>query len=136
ADASSYNYILTQLDPDSFIDHFLTCIYVGNTDWPHNNIDFWRKRTPPYLPNSPYGHDGRWRWLTKDLDFGFGYNDPGNYVDNTLAHATSVNGDQDFNPEWSTFLFRKLLENNNFKTKFINRFADMLNTTFLPERML
>lgn len=137
SDTANYNYVLTQLDPDSFIDHFLTCIYVRNTDWPHNNIEFWRKRTDSFIPNAPYGNDGRWRWVTKDLDFGFGYaGGPESYTHNTLEHASSVGGDPIYNPEWSTFLFRKLLENNNFKNAFINRFADMLNTAFLPERML
>src|SRR5690606_24769712 len=104
SNVSNYNYVTTQLDPDNFIDHFLSCIYVGNVDWPHNNIEFWRKKTASYQPNAPYGHDGRWRWIAKDLDFGFGYGE-GSYAHNTLAHASSVGGDENTNPEWSTFVF-------------------------------
>ncbi|NQU84235.1 MAG: lamin tail domain-containing protein, partial [Mariniphaga sp.] len=36
------------------------------------------------------------------------------------------------NPPWSTFIFRTLLKNPTFKNKFINAFADQLNTTLLP----
>ena len=34
---------------------------------------------------------------------------------------------------WPTFLLSKLLENPEFKTSFINRFSDHLNTSFKPE---
>ncbi|MDD2984920.1 CotH kinase family protein [Flavobacterium sp.] len=132
-----YNYVKTQMDPDNFIDHFIANIYAANTDWPHNNIEFWRKRTDQYQPDAPYGQDGRWRWVLKDTDFGFGGTGvPQSYEDNTLAFATSTGGDEILNPEWSTLVLRKLLENTTFKNSFINRFADMLNTTFLPERVV
>lgn len=132
----NYNYITTQLDPENFTDFFITNIYARNTDWPHNNIEFWRKKTDIYDPEAPFGLDGRWRWILKDTDFGFG-NDggPASYEHDTLAFATATGGNSDTNPEWSTFVFRKLLENNTFKTKFINRFADLMNTAFLPERV-
>ena len=136
ADDANYNYVATQLDPENFTDFFIANIYAANTDWPQNNIEFWRKKTTAYEPDAPYGQDGRWRWVLKDMDFGFGY-ESGNatYEHNTLAYASSTGGDIETNPEWSTFLFRKLLENEKFKTNFINRFADVMNTTYLPERV-
>jgi len=136
-DTANYDYVKTQMDTDNFIDHFIANIYARNTDWPHNNIEFWRKRTAQYEPDAPNGQDGRWRWLLKDTDFGFGgSSESQSYEHNTLAFATSTGGDEATNPEWSTLLFRKLLENNSFKNNFINRFADMLNTTYLPERVV
>src|SRR5690606_2303623 len=36
----------------------------------------------------------------------------------------------------STLLIRKLLENTEYKDYFINRFADLLNTTFTPSRTI
>jgi hypothetical protein len=131
---SRYKHITTRIDPESFIDYQIANIYIANTDWPGNNIDFWRKRTEVYLPNSPYGHDGRWRWLAFDMDFGFGlYGTSPNH--NTLAFATQA-GNWDWpNPDWSTFLLRNLLLNQNFRNDFINRFADLLNTAFLANRV-
>jgi hypothetical protein len=38
------------------------------------------------------------------------------------------------NPEWSTLLLRKLLENVWFKQTFKNRFEALLNSTFAPNR--
>jgi len=133
---SNYNYVTTQLDPENFIDYFSTEIYIRNTDWPGNNIEFFRKKTVAYQPDAPYGQDGRWRWVLKDTDFGFGGGGGEfSYLHNTLDHATAENGDEFSNPAWSTFLLRKLLENSNFKNQFINRFADLMNTTFLPARV-
>ena len=132
----NYNYITTQLDPENFIDYFSTEIFIRNTDWPGNNIEFFRKRTTTYEPNAPYGNDGRWRWILKDTDFGFG-NIGGefSYLHDTLAFATFENETDAEKLNWSTFLLRKLLENNEFKNQFINRFADLMNTTFLPDRV-
>ncbi len=130
-----YNYIKTQMDVDNFADYNIAQIFADNTDWPGNNIDFWRLRTAEYIPNAPLGHDGRWRWMMFDTDFGFGLYG-GSYAHNTLEFATDPNGPGWPNPPWSTFLLRKLLTNDEFKLHFINRFADLLNTTFIPARMV
>ncbi|HDS85217.1 MAG TPA: DUF1080 domain-containing protein, partial [Phycisphaerales bacterium] len=133
SDPAHYAYIQTRIDTDNFIDNNVCQIYFNNTDWPGNNNDWWRKRTDAYEPDAPYGHDGRWRWMLFDTDFGFGHS--GGYTNNTLAYATAVS-DAWNNPQWATYLLRKLLENETFKTDFINRYADLLNTAFLPERVV
>lgn len=130
----NYQYIQTRIDVDNFMDYQIANIYAVNTDWPSNNLDFWRLRTPEYDPQSQYGHDGRWRWLIFDMDLGFGLVE--NFTHNTLKFATMTGGPVYYpNPEWSTFLLRSFLENETFKVDFINRFADLMNTTFLPERV-
>lgn len=132
--APNYDYVTTQLDPVNFADYQIAQIYVNNKDWPANNVEYFRKRTAAYVPNAPAGQDGRWRWILKDADFGLGFGGP--YTDNTLQFATATDGPEWPNPAWSTLFLRKMLENDQFKTYFINRFADLMNTTFLPERML
>ncbi len=130
----NYDHITTQIDISCFIDYQIANIYASNTDWPGNNIKYWRLRTPEYIPDAPKGHDGRWRWLLYDTDFGFSlYND--SYNHNTLQFATQENGPGWPNPDWSTLFLRKLLENEQFRNRFINRFADLLNTAFLPDRV-
>ena len=134
-DDEHYEYILTRIDAENFIDYQIANIYADNTDWPGNNIDFWRYRTDSYDPGAPEGKDGRWRWLLFDTDFGFGLwggNDA--HQNNTLAFATRPDASGWPNPPWSTFLLRSFLENDTFRTDFINRFADLLNTAFTPER--
>lgn len=136
SDDSNYDHIKTQLDPENFTDFYIANIYANNIDWPHNNNECWRKHTDSFQSEAPYGQDGRWRWVLKDTDFGFGNLDtPDTYTNNTLAFASSTGGDPSTNPEWSTFLFRKMLENSGYRTYFINRFADMINTAFVPERL-
>lgn len=130
----NYDYVTTMMDVDNYIDFYIANIYIANTDWPHNNIEFWRKRTA-YDPTAPYGLDGRWRWVLKDTDFGFGGSDLADPVHhNTLSYAAAPLGFG--GAEWPNFLFRQLLLNETFRNKFINRFADMLNTTFIPERII
>lgn len=125
-DSTNYEYVKTQMDVDNFINYQVSEIYFDNTDWPGNNLKYWRSHTPA----------GKWRWLLYDTDFGFGMYNPSAYTNNTLEFATEPNGPVWPNPPWSTFILRKLLENNEFEQNFINRFADYLNYYFEPNRVI
>ncbi len=126
SDDSNYEVVSQQMDISNFIDYQLSEIYFNNRDWPGNNIKYWRPQTD----------EGKWRWLMYDTDFGFGIWNAPDYKKNTLAFATATDGSGWPNPPWSTFLFRKLLENETFKNRFINRYADVLNSTFLPDNVI
>jgi hypothetical protein len=118
SDPDNYEYIKTQMDIENFITYEVSQIYFGNTDWPGNNIKYWRPRI----------QGGKWKWMLYDTDFGFGLvND---YTHNTLAFATDPAGPDWPNPPWSTFLLRQLLTNDEFRIDFINRYADLLNSSF------
>jgi hypothetical protein len=130
-----YEYIQTQMDVDNYIDYMAAQIYYDNTDWPGNNIRLWREKTKD-SPAADYGRDGRWRWILYDTDFGFGMYGKENYKHDTLAFATASNGPDWPNPDWSTFLLRSLLKNDDFRERFAGRFADHLNGTFAPERVV
>jgi hypothetical protein len=130
-----FEQVKTMMDVESFTDFQLTHIFVMNTDWPGNNSLFWRYNRNGYEPGAGV-RDGRWRWMILDTDFGFGldlFYVPGvnqGPAHNTLAFALDPNGPNWPNPPWSTFMLRKLLYNKDYKHYFINRFADLLNTTF------
>jgi len=124
-----YQQILQMLDIDNFIDYYISHIFVGNTDWPHNNLRAWRLRTQTYKPDAPYGHDGRWRWILFDTDYGFGYR--GDSQRDVLRHATRRH-----RQTRATFLFRSLLQNQTFRAKFANQFANYLNSILIPERII
>ncbi|GAB3019197.1 CotH kinase family protein [Spirosoma pulveris] len=119
-----YTYAKTQIDVDNLADYQIAEVYSANSDWPNNNQLSWRKKTSQYVPNAPRGQDGRWRWMIKDMDYGLSL--VNNYAYPTLYQATD---DNEF-----TLFFRRLLDIPEFKRYFINRFADLLNTTFLPSR--
>ncbi len=121
---ANYEYVKTQMDIENFITYEVAQIFICNTDWPGNNIKFWRPKTL----------GGKWRWIMYDTDFGFGL--VYDYTHNTLAFATEPNGPDWPNPPWSTFLLRSLLTNYNFRVDFINRYADLLNSSFRVDRMI
>lgn len=126
SDNANYQYVQSQMDVENFIRYQVSQIYFDNTDWPGNNIRYWRPRTA----------DGRWRWIIFDTDFGFGLYDNQAYSHNTLEFATDPNGPSWPNPPWSTFLLRRLLQNVNFRNSFINYFADYLNSYFSTNTVL
>lgn len=133
----TYDYIKTKMDMENYIDYNIAHIFSGNIDWPGNNVCIWRYGTDDgqYHPEAPYGQDGRWRWFVKDIDYGFGLY--GNSVTHdTLGFAASEKQETYANPEWSTFLLRTLLKNTDFRNEFISRFADHMNTTLEPTRVL
>ncbi|MBN1895861.1 CotH kinase family protein, partial [bacterium] len=121
------NYLLLDrnIDVGAFIDYQAAEIYFDNTDWPGNNIKFWR----PQMPG------GKWRWILFDTDFGFGLYSGGS-SQNTLEFATAENGPSWPNPPYSTLLLRKGLDNPVFRNRFISRFSDLLNTAFESGRVL
>ncbi|MFT4032626.1 MAG: CotH kinase family protein [Siphonobacter sp.] len=120
----NYEYVKTIMDINNFTDYQISEIFSANTDWPHNNQVLWRKRTNSYNSSAPYGQDGRWRWALKDLDYGLSYTYGPDH--NTLETATSTGATSDY-----TRFLRRLLDLPTYKNFFINRFADLLNTTFL-----
>ncbi len=129
SDDALFEQVARQMDIDNFIDYFIANIFADNTDWPHNNIDFWRKNHGQYRPDALIPeHDGRWRWVLVDTDFGFGW--LSSYRNNTMNRVTGFGREP-----WSNTLLNGLLENRGFRDAFFNRFADMLNTTFQPDRM-
>lgn len=131
----NYEHVISQFDAENLLDYFITQIYIRNTDWPGNNLDYWRYsgEPDPLVPEK----DGRWRYLLFDTDYGFGHNtNGGTYKHNTLEHATLPDGTGWPNPEWSTRVLRKLLENEDFKTRFVTRFSDLMNTAFTPNRAI
>ena len=118
----------------SFIDYHLAVIYFQNFDI--GNIKQWRAQD-----------GGTFRWMLYDQDYGFHLwpeeiyvpamaRDYGDY-DNMFAFYTNPEGSGNGWPNASgrTQLLRRLLLNDNFKTQFITRCLDLLNTDFESERV-
>ncbi|MCF0070491.1 CotH kinase family protein [Dyadobacter sp. CY261] len=120
ADAGNYNYALQRMDMDNFVDYCIMELYAANWDWPYGNITYWRHKVP-YNPSAGKGKDGRWRWALFDVDLSFEELDA-----NQFSKALGA-------PD---FLLSYLLPNTTFRNKFINRYADLINTHFLPQRLL
>lgn len=122
ADSEEYQFVEDKIDIDNYIDYMAAQIYYANLDWPGNNIKYWRDRRI----------NGKWRWIMYDTDFGFGLSYGGQVWHNTLDFALESNGPGWPNPPWSTYLFRRMTSSPVFVNKFVNRMADLMNTSFEP----
>jgi hypothetical protein len=110
----------TMLDMDSFINHMILQLISSDDSFERS---YWRVKTPE---NDSFG-DGRWRLSTQDFEASLKlfYNNDVIWI----KHWASLTE----NSENQT-IFGKLLQNESFKIKFLNRFADLLNTAFNKER--
>jgi hypothetical protein len=125
ADSSTnefYQFVDSTWDLKNVLDYWIAETYYDNGDWIGdwtNNIKMWR----------PTINGGKMRYLVYDLDFGLGYD--ANYSENRLQkalHPTAFS--------YSSNLFNGFLRNARVKREFINRYADLMNTIFLPSKML
>ena len=112
----------TFMDIHDFIRYNISEVYSDNRD-AGGNIRYFRERTD----------SAKWRWVFYDLDLGLGNNNYTGYKRNTLRKFTNANGEIWPDPAWSTFIIRKLLENQNLRFEYITTTCDMLNTVMKPE---
>ena len=123
-----YQQVKNRIDVDDFIDYQVAEIYFANGDWPNNNVRYWRKKRN--FNSTNFGHDGKWRWVFYDLDAGFGGDCSGFFPASPgLRRAMDSTNYANY-----TVTFRRLLQNQTFLYDFINRSADLLNTSFHPDR--
>lgn len=119
--AANYEYVKTILDIDNYIDYFCAELFHTNYDWPHNNIKFWK-------PIS----SGKWRYIYHDTDFSYGLYGYTNAATDELARMISDASATGSYKNVHTPMLQKLLTNNTFRTLFLNRMADLLNTSYKP----
>ena len=113
------------MDCQEFINLMIMNLYYCNLDFPGNNIVVWR----------PIADGGRWRWISKDTDFGIGlYGRNANY--NTIEWIYNNKYDQSnnwANTSQATQLFRSLMADADFNREFIDHTAIYMGD-FLNER--
>ena len=123
-----FKYVASKMDVHEYINYMISEIYFANLDWIGNNVKIWKSREETL--------NDKWRWILFDTDFGFGLYDYSDYDQNLLESAATPNGTEWPNPPFSTFLFRKLLENDSFRKEFSQRFMVYLNTIFEPNKVI
>lgn len=123
ADPARFAQIASWMDVANYADY--KALEVFNYRWDIGNHRLWRPRTP----------EGRWRWLQFDNDVGWGgfwAEQPAWNYDMLAAILVTDGRLHGHNNETTTFLFRRLVLSAEFRRDFINRFADLLNTTLAP----
>jgi hypothetical protein len=108
-------------DQTYYVDYVIAESWMGNTDWPQNNIKIMRSNTSGF----------RYRFCTIDMELAI---DPYAWTDCYFDHIAYMMNQSSGNPFINIWL--KGIQNNRFKDYFINRFADVMNTAYLPSRLL
>ncbi len=123
----AFAFMNRYIDVQNFVNYLVAEIYYANTDWPGNNVKYWRQRST----------NGKFRWIFWDLDFGMGlYNDRSYPTHPTLEFVTDPDNTEWPNPSYSTRPIRLALEIPQFRERFIQTLTTSLGTTFKAERVI
>lgn len=119
-----YEAIGEMMDIQSFIEQYCFEIYIGNSDWPLNNVCCWRTRETD--ENNPYA-DGRWRFGVYDTDESTGIYKDGmcTYDSNPFTEEAHWAGSP-----FTAKLMSRLLANADFRRQFEQTFTDMIKKNF------
>lgn len=107
-------------DMESYVDYICAQTWIADTDWPFNNIRIHRS------PESNY----RWRFSLIDLEWSLNPNGWTNSYTDHLSYMRYYDNSYPYIHIW-----QKAMENNQFHDYFINRLADLMNTTWHTNRL-
>ena len=116
--SANFEIAESYFDIPNLTDYFVVQTYVNNTDFPNNNLKYWQ----------PKKEGGKWRYILFDMDVGMGRHGW------TKAHFDNFNWRLE-NPDSNKFIdiIVSLFDNENYRNYFVNRYADLMNTTFTIE---
>jgi gliding motility-associated-like protein len=131
---ANYNQVAAQLDVMSLIDYFCLNTFMVNSDWLNWNTAWWRGKNAT---------NGKWRYRLWDEDniFNLGQNFSNiPSMDAETANACDVQSVSSFQDagcgQGHVDIFNALMNNHSFRNLYINRYADLLNTTLSKNNML
>ena len=109
----AYDEVKTLLDVDEFSNYMAAELFLGNDDWPNNNVKAYRSR-----------NDGRYRFILFDLD------QPFNKWGHTISSLSTFTGFT-----WVR-MFQNLLKLDEYRRKFIDTFCLMAGSVFEKDRAI
>lgn len=113
---SNYMEAENMIDIESLCDYFIAETFLTNTDWPYNNIKYWKSKSK----------NSKWRYMLMDLDVSLGIFGWAPAQFDLLGKILSSYGDTNKHVQ----ILKSFLQNPDFKMYFINRYADLINTVF------
>lgn len=124
-----YAQIQNLLDIDECCNYMAIQLYLGNNDWPQNNMKAWR----------PIMENGKFRFIVFDLDFAFHNSDPfppfASRQWYTFCQLFDVPGVSRYTREVEIVpIFLNLIKNDDFRRRFIDAFCLVAGSVFEPER--
>ena len=133
-DAKTYEEICRLVDIDEYINYMAVELYLGNNDWPKNNVKGFRSKS-----------DGKFHFVLFDLDHSFNTNnsfqefaDKQNYYFDTL-HGYDYSNNENIEGKHLTLeikfvtIFLNMLKNETFKKRFADAFCLVTGSVFTPE---
>lgn len=113
---SNYEKFKKMVDIRSCLDYYATEIYIGNNDWPGNNVQIWRTRTND---GTTYG-DTKWRYMLYDTEFSMDLwgSDKGGTINRIDKAKTGDN------------LFNALCKNAEFRKNLADTLMDICHNNF------
>jgi hypothetical protein len=102
-------------------DYIIGETFVANYDWPGNNIKVYRCDSTLY----------KWRFSTIDLELSLQPNGWSDCNSNGIEYAMNTGQDNPYTRPWW-----QSMSNPQYRRYFINRYADVLNSTYKEERLL
>jgi|GEM_PF-4781854 hypothetical protein len=119
-----FSAINKYVDIQNMIDYFILELYMGNADWPFNNVKLWWFKVEPMKEEiiSDFKYlDGRLRWLLFDLDAGFG---AGIETAEKMKQAAESDPHGDLKNE--DFPFRNLFDEDRFRRLYQKRLVELV----------
>lgn len=108
-DRKDYSYVSSEIDIANFIDYMIFESYIGNRDWPKNNVIFFAVHNQPF------------RFLLFDLDLvatQYINRSPMSFINHSIKNPI-------------TDLFNIMYDNEEFKQSYDARFQSLLNSGML-----
>ena len=125
-EAGAYEELKQILDIDEYINYMAVELFLGSSDWPHNNIKGFRNQK-----------DGRYRFVTFDLDFAFKYSDPFQAFADDQWHTFNLifdTNEQRYEEIKLVTFFLNMLRNNEFRKQFIDSYCLIGGSVFEKDR--
>ncbi len=133
-DAKAYEEICRLVDIDEYINYMAVELYLGNNDWPKNNVKGFRSKS-----------DGKFHFVLFDLDHSFNtsnsfqeFANKQTYYFDTL-HGYDYSNDENIEGKHLTLeikfvtIFLNMLQNETFKKRFADAFCLVTGSVFTPE---
>ena len=127
-DNAVYEEIKKLVDIDNFINYIALEFYLGNWDWPKNNLKAFR----------PHTEEGRFRFVVFDLDGSFSVGNPfTTFEDKRIFTFDALRGE--FKGQITAeievvTIFLNMLQNAQFRRQFTDAFCLVAGSVFEPTR--
>ena len=133
SDEQNYKEVSDVIEIDSLIEHYAVGAYIGTVDWPNLNFGMW-KNNGTKIDSNLYS-DGKWRFLTYDLDFSIIYDYEYMVTEDEGYKYNKFEIFKDFASYPPTSLFMALLKNVNFRKRFQSIYEEYANNVMTMDKV-